>query len=136
MTAMTHLRDLVQGRWKAQALAATLRLGLPELLAEGPRYPDDLARALGASAQRLVRLLRLLECLGLVEREGGGYALSPAGRCLLDDHPLTVARDARWTLSHSQLQAWTGLEQAVRTGAAPPVAEGVLRPADRAARDA
>jgi hypothetical protein len=119
IAAASQVRDLVHGRWKAQALAATMRLGLPELLRNGPLPQAAMVAGLGVDEDACGRLLRLMVTLGVLVRSTEGYALSADGRRLLDEHPNTLARDARYTLSPALCVAWDGIEDAVRSGVNP-----------------
>jgi hypothetical protein len=62
--AETVVRELVHGRWKAQALAGALRLGVPERLAGVGRTATELAAGLGTDPDGTGRLLRLLAAWG------------------------------------------------------------------------
>lgn len=66
-----------------QAVSAAAKLGLADLLAEGERSADELARATGAHSPTLYRLLRALAGLGLfAEDEQGRFRLTPLGGAL------------------------------------------------------
>lgn len=60
------LFSVLTGGWIAQACYAIARLGVPDLLADGPRTADDLAAACGADARALRRTLRVLAAAGLL----------------------------------------------------------------------
>ena len=60
----------------SRALYVVAKLGLPDLLADGPRSVDDLAAAAGTHAPSLRRLLRALAAFGVfAEGEDGHFAL-------------------------------------------------------------
>jgi hypothetical protein len=122
MVAAGLVRELVHGRWKGQALAGALRLGVPAALADEPRTAPQVAAELGTDPDGTERLLRLLACVGVLSVAGGRYVLADAARRLLPEHPTTVARDAAFTLSAPVCGAWSRLAEAVRTGR--PVAPG------------
>ena len=66
------------------ALAA--RLGLADLLADGPRSSGDLAKATGAHPQALLRFLRACSAYGLVTPTGADtFAVTAEGTCLRSD---------------------------------------------------
>jgi hypothetical protein len=127
---MATVRGLVHGRWRAQALAAVLRLGIPEALRDGPLTVADLAAATRSDSGALRRLLDLLATLEVCARCGDRYGLAKGAERLLDDHPQTVARDARYSLSPEVAGAWAALPEAVR-GAGPPPREPTAAPAYR-----
>jgi hypothetical protein len=80
-----------------------------------------LAAATASDAGALRRLLDLLTTLGVCARTGDQYGLADGARRLLDDHPQTMARDARYTLSLEVTRTWADLADVVR-GAARPAA--------------
>jgi O-methyltransferase domain/Dimerisation domain len=82
-----HPRDqltrLMDGYLSTQMLYVSVRLGLFDLLLDGPRTSAQLAAAVGAAASPLHRLLRGLVLEGLLSEEpDGGYAATAAGRLL------------------------------------------------------
>src|SRR5437867_2743229 len=79
----------------AQAVYVAAKLGLADALEAGPKSVDELARATGARAPSLARLLRALASLGVFVQEEttGRYALNPLGATLLSGKPGSV-RDA------------------------------------------
>ena len=79
----TALLRLVHGGAVAQSVAVAARLGLADLLAEGPREAAALAAATGTHESSLRRLLRALAALDVVaECEDWRFALGPLGRPL------------------------------------------------------
>ncbi|HEY7202288.1 MAG TPA: methyltransferase [Candidatus Dormibacteraeota bacterium] len=121
------VRGLIHGRWRAAALDAALRLGLPELLDGEALGAAEIAGRVGADEDGTRRLLRLLAALGLLASSDGGerFRGTEALRLLRADHPRTQRRDALHTLSGATRAAWDGLERAVREG---PRAAGGLDP--------
>src|SRR5205823_14861982 len=89
MTAMAF------GNVVAQAVYVAARLGIADLLEAGPKSVDELARASGAHAPSLGRLLRALASFDVfvAEETTGRYALNPLGATLLSARPGSV-RDA------------------------------------------
>ena len=73
------LMQIPQGMWVAQCVATAARLGIADALAElQPQRSDTLARAVGADASALARLLRALASLGVfAEPLPQQYALNP-----------------------------------------------------------
>ena len=68
------------GHYFSQALHVAARLGVADLLKDGPRQADDLAQACGAHGPSLRRVLRLLAAAGIfVENEDGSFGATPAG---------------------------------------------------------
>jgi hypothetical protein len=110
------LLEMITGSWMSQAIHVAARLGIADLLAEGPRCSDDLARSVGAHADSLHRLLRGLTALGLcTEGVDGAFALTPLGQYLRTGVPGTVRS---WALfwGGSLWPIWGTLLHSVRTG--------------------
>ncbi|MDP8925262.1 MAG: methyltransferase, partial [Chloroflexota bacterium] len=64
----------------AQVVHAAARLGLADLLADGPRRLEDLAAATNTHAPSLARLVRAFAALGIVAEAGDGRVdLTPLG---------------------------------------------------------
>ena len=53
MTESEHLLDLITGYWVSQAIHAAAKLGIADLLGDGPRAVADLARATGSDEEAL-----------------------------------------------------------------------------------
>ncbi len=84
------LFDLVAGFVYSQTLYACVRLGLLELLAEGPKNTASLAEALSLPLDSTERLLSASTALGLVDHFGPSrHALGPQGAALLGNPGLT-----------------------------------------------
>src|SRR5687768_6894546 len=78
-----RLRDRITGFRTTQMIHVAAKLGLADLLADGPRRPGELAAAVGAEPQALYRLLRALAGLGIfAENDDGAFALTPQAALL------------------------------------------------------
>ena len=53
--------------WQARAVYAAAELGIADLLANGPREVEEIARQTGTHARSLSRLMRALASCGIVE---------------------------------------------------------------------
>lgn len=83
-----RLLDLVCGSWRTQAAHVAARLGIADLLADGPRTFHEVAAATGAHPLAIRRLLRALSTLELCrEREDGAFERTPLGSLLETDSP-------------------------------------------------
>jgi hypothetical protein len=112
------LMQTTLGLWAAQAVATAARLGIADALAQlQPQGSTTLARAVGADAAALARLLRALASLGvLAEPLPQQYALTPVGELLRRDTPGSM-RD--WLMAETDpphWQAWGQLYEGVRSG--------------------
>jgi orsellinic acid C2-O-methyltransferase len=116
MPERDHLLNLINAQWTTHAIAAAVKLGLPEAMASGPVKAEALARACDAHAPSLRRLLRALGSLGLCEeRTGDQFALTPAGTLLRAGAPGSL--NAWATLNGGRISTqWARLDESVRTG--------------------
>jgi predicted O-methyltransferase YrrM len=103
--------------WQARAVYAAAELGLADLLANGARSSEDLARQTETHAPSLCRLLRALASCGIVtETARGHFASTPLGDALRDGAP-GAARATILTIAGSwQWKAWGNFLHALRTG--------------------
>jgi hypothetical protein len=109
---------LLNGFRVTQLIALAARLGVADLLADGPRTADDLASATGANPDALYRTLRTLASLGIfAELDGRRFALTPLGETLQTSHPQSVRGQAIF-FSEDAYRAWGDLPYAVTTGKA------------------
>lgn len=103
--------DLV-GFWRTQTLRAAVELGVFDAL---PGSAEHVALRCQIPPERLRRLARALEELGLLTRQQDGLVATARGALLRADHPLSLAPAARlWAGDH--YQAWTQLVACLRDG--------------------
>ena len=111
------LRRLVNGYQVTQAVHVAVKLGIGDLLADGPRTSDDLAAATGAHPDALYRLLRALAGVGVFREEAERrFGLTELGSGLRSDAPESLVGWAAFVGEPYQRQAWGALEHSVRTG--------------------
>jgi len=73
-----HLLNLVRGYRISQAIYVATRLGIPDLLADGPREIEALAHATGSHPPSLRRVLVFLAGVGVLDKVGPDrFALTP-----------------------------------------------------------
>jgi hypothetical protein len=115
--APSRMLQLLNACLTAQALHAAAALGIPDLLAGGPRTADDLAAATGAHGPSLYRLLHMLTGTG-VFREGadGSFGLTPLGGTLRSEGEDSVRDWALYVGAPEPWAAWGRLREAVMTG--------------------
>src|SRR5439155_18336177 len=93
--ASDHLHDqlarLLSGYWYTQTIYVAAKLGLAELLKDGPRSARDLAQATGTNARALYRLLRALASVGIFAEDQGRFSLTLLAECLLDPSTKAMA---------------------------------------------
>jgi hypothetical protein len=90
-----RLRGIIAGAVQGQCCYAVAKLGVPDLLADGPRPVSELAAETGADPGVLNRLLRGLVPLGLFRRvEPDAYELTTVGHLLRADVPGSLRQTA------------------------------------------
>jgi orsellinic acid C2-O-methyltransferase len=112
-----RMQQLIYGFVFSQGMYVAARLGLADVLADGPRTTRELAAATGAHEPSLYRLLRALAFAGLVHQPAPDtFALTEQGELLrsglvgsLRELVLLLAGPESW-------RAWGQLEHSVRTG--------------------
>jgi O-methyltransferase domain/Dimerisation domain len=111
------LQQLIQGFQVTQCIYVAAKLGIADLLKDGPRTSEDLAQATATHAPSLYRVLRLLTAVGLLtEGEADSFALTPLGTYLqtgvagsMHDTVLCYSEKPVWHI-------WGALLHSVQTG--------------------
>jgi O-methyltransferase domain/Dimerisation domain len=82
------MNRLTTGYWITQAVYVAAKLGLADLIKNGPCSAEMLAQATGTNAGALYRLLRALASIGcFAEDVEHGFGPTPLGECLRSDLP-------------------------------------------------
>ena len=96
------LLDMTQGSLMTQLLHVAAKLGIADVLADGPKSSDELAQAVGAHPRHLFRVLRALASLGVfAENDEGNFALTPLAEPLRTGVPgslrgVAILRGEEW----------------------------------------
>ncbi len=110
--------EIVQGYWASRAVYVAAKLGIPDLLKDGPRTCEDLAKASDTHAPTLYRVLRALDSIGVVRENGElSFALTPLGATLRTDAPGSLRFFAIEELGENHYPAWEQLLYSVKSGA-------------------
>ena len=113
----TALLKLILAAWTAQMISVVARLGIADLLGEGPRRASELAEACGADASSLERVLRALVHAGVFhEIADGRIGLTEIGDALRTDSSPSYRSIAAVCGQHWHLSAWSNLLHSVKTG--------------------
>lgn len=111
-----QLSRMLTSAWVPQAIYAVAALGIADVLADGPKRSDELAKAVGAHPGALHRLMRALVVLELCAETGdSGFQLTPLGACLRSDSPDSIRSWALLWGGH-MWPYWGRLLDCVRTG--------------------
>lgn len=119
-TPTVALRRLTNGYQVTQAIHVAATLGVADLLRDGPRESEALARETATHAPSLYRVLRALASVGVLhEDDDGRFALTAIGECLRSDAAEPVGAWAAFVGRPPHWQAWGALLHGVRTGESP-----------------
>lgn len=117
VAARERLRDLIGGYRLSQAIYVATRLGIPDLLADGPRDIDELARATESHGPSLRRVLLVLVAADVLDKVGPRhFALSSVGYELRAGVPGSRRNSVLFLLNESHWRPWGHLLHTVRTG--------------------
>jgi len=110
------LSVLINGYQTTALLHVAARLGLADLLADGPRSSSELAQSLGAHGPSLRRILRGLVAIGVFsEGRDGRFGLTPRGQWLRAETPGSL-RGTAILAAEEYVGAWGGLLHSAMTG--------------------
>jgi tRNA A58 N-methylase Trm61 len=125
-----RLFDLIQSHRVTAVIYVAARLGLAELLRDGPLTLSELTKATDAHERSLGRLLSVLCTVGICERiRDGSYALTEVGAYL--DGAAEQSFKA-WTILEAEMLAksWGGMLDSVMTGKTGAQLQGVANSFD------
>ena len=114
-TEQTALRQMIDGYRISKILCVAAELGLADQLASGPKHCEELARATGANAPALYRLLRALAGVGVFAQVGEQrFELTPRGHLLRKEVPGSLHA---WAIfSRRMYRNWVELDHSIATG--------------------
>lgn len=111
------LTEILLGSLASQSLYVAAKLGIADLLADGPKRVDELARAADVDAPSLYRVLRALASLGVfAEQESRVFAMTPAAEALRSDVPNSLRDVAIFWGEDWHWEVWGKILYSVRTG--------------------
>jgi hypothetical protein len=113
----TKLRDLIAGFVLSRAVYAAANFEIADLLAKGPSDAPTLARACGAEANALYRVLRALAGVGVfTEDESGKFSNTPMSELLRSDVAGSLRALSLMYGDDDVWAAWGLILHSVRTG--------------------
>jgi O-methyltransferase domain len=111
------VRGMITAGHLARVIQIAVRLGIPDLVADGGRTTPQLAAAAGTHSEALERMLRVLAAHDLcAKRERGTWGLTTLGETLRSDSPTACHRAALYWGLDSVRAAWDRLDDSLRTG--------------------
>lgn len=101
----------------SRAIYVAAKLGIADLLKDGPKSSEELARLAETHAPSLYRVMRALASAGVFgQDQRGRFTLTPIADTLRSDVPNSLRALAISTLGEERYQAWGDLMHSVRTG--------------------
>jgi hypothetical protein len=111
------LQQLIQGFQMTQCIYVAAKLGIADLLKDGPRTSEELAQATGTHAPSLYRVLRLLSAVGLLtEGQAHFFALTPLGAYLQTGVSGSMRETVLLYGDKPSWHVWGNLLHSVQTG--------------------
>ncbi len=108
---------MISGFRVSRAIYIAAKLGIADLLKDGPKSSEELGQATGTHAPSLHRVLRVLANVGIfVGNDQRRFALTPLAATLQSDVPGSLRALAIAALGEESYQAWGDLLHSVRTG--------------------
>jgi len=109
--------QMITGFWVSRAIYVAAKLGLADLVKDGPKTVDELARLTGTHAPSLYRVLRALVGMGVFAgAEQRRFAQTPLSETLRSDTPGSLRSMAMVELGQEHFPAWGNLMHSVKTG--------------------
>lgn len=108
--------SMMTGYWISQSIYVAARLGLADLVQQGPQTAEQLAAATDTQPAALYRLLRALASVGLFrEDDQKRFAMTPAAEPLRSDVPHSQ-RALALMMGEEHFACWGQLLYSVQTG--------------------
>lgn len=112
-----QLFEIATGFMKAQAIYVAAKLGIADLLKDGPKKVDELANITGVHGNSLYRLLRALASIGIfAEKDDGSFELTPMASALQSDISMSLRPYVLLLGDKSWWNPWGNLLHSVKTG--------------------
>jgi hypothetical protein len=112
-----QLMQLASGCLVAPAIYIVAKLGIADILRDGPKTSAEIAELTGADPDSLYRVLRATSSVGvLVEQPGRSFANSPVSETLREDWPRSTRAMTLWMLEPAHWVVYGELMYSVQTG--------------------
>lgn len=112
-----HIMQLATGYIASISIHIVAKLGIADLLKDGPKSTADLAGATHTQEDRLYRVLRALASVGVFTEVGDrSFALTPAAETLRSDVPGSIRAMAIWIGDPMHLRVYAEMMHSVQTG--------------------
>jgi len=109
--------DLMTGAWVARAIYTAAKFGIADVLSAGPQSAEFIAEKVGANADAVHRLLRMLASRGIFTQHADGrFALTPMAHTLRADAPTSIRGIVLFFGHPYHWEHWGHLPYSVQTG--------------------
>ena len=109
-----QMMQWITSKWITKPIYVISELGIADLMCDGPKSVETLAKETDTHAPTLFRILRALSSVGVfVQTEDRVFGLTPLAQCLFSNALRPIAR---MFLSEWHDKAWNGLGHTIRTG--------------------
>ncbi len=110
------LLQMITGYWTSQAIYVAAKLGIADLLKDGPKSCDILAKSTETSQRELFRLLRYLASIGIfAEVEDTFFELTPLAAYLQSETPSSL-RSLVIYYGEETYRPWGSILHSIKTG--------------------
>ena len=117
LEAAIAVSDMILNATLTQMLSVAANLNIADLLKDGAKTSDELAKLTGADSESMYRLMRGLASAGVfAEIEGRKFELTAMADCLRNDSKFSMKAYAKWAGSECWWGPWGNLYEAVKTG--------------------
>lgn len=111
------LIEMITSPWIAQAIYVAAALGIADLLLNGAKSIDELAKDTNSHSSNLYRILRALASINIfTEVEPQKFGLTPIAQYLCSDHPNTLRSLAMMLGDEWHWRCWGEILNVVKTG--------------------
>jgi hypothetical protein len=112
-----RLMQMATGMGITAALEPIVRIGVPEVLANGPLPVSEIAAKTGSNADALYRVMRLLASVGVfAELPGRIFALTSTSELLRRDVAGSMRDMVLWVSNPFHFRVWSALAHSIQTG--------------------
>ena len=112
-----QLLSIVSSAWTSAAIYVAAKLGIADLLKDGPRSVEFLSVATSTHETSLYRVLRAVASAGVfTENDGKTFANTPMSETLRADHPQSVRDLTIWMNEPEHWKVYGDLMHSVKTG--------------------
>jgi hypothetical protein len=112
--------ELVTSYWLAQLVFVAARLGVADVLADGPLTAEAIAKRVGAHPPFLRRALRALASAGVFKEDARGrFRMTKLAETLRTGRPGSLRDFAMMIVAGYNWKSWEALEHGIVTGESP-----------------